>query len=190
MSRLSTMSPGAVKEILSPESGDDFIVLLTIYDPDDETTVIARICDNFTQRLTTPVIIGDSSTGGPISYSTNDQDIVYGVVSRGENYIFLPVEVTLPDESENRAPRASLILHDITQYLTPLIRTIVGPPKIKLEIVLASDVDTPEIVFTDFFIYSITYTRDSITAELSMVNYDLEPFPQHSFIPAYFPGIF
>lgn len=193
MSRLESatpMTPAAIRAVLAPESGDDLIILLTIYDPDDETQIVARLADGFIQRLSSSVVIGDASTGGATTYSTDDDDIIYGVVSRGENYLYLPLEITLPDETDGRSSRASIVIYDVTQYLTPLIRSINGPPKIKLEIILSSTPNIPEVVFTDFYIYNITYNKDTVTADLSMINYDREPFPQHTFTPAYFPGLF
>jgi hypothetical protein len=184
------MSVQAIRSVLSPEGGDDFIVLLTIYDPDESGTVIARIADGWTQRLSASVTIGDSDTGGPISHTTDLDDIIYGVVSNSQNFIFLPLEITLPDESDGKSSRASISIYDVTQYLTPLIRTINGPPKVKLEVVLSTTPDTPEISFSDFYITNISYNRDSVSFELNMINFDLEPFPQHSFTPQYFPGLF
>ena len=88
MSRISTMSLQAIESVLAPEGGDDFIVLLTIYDPDESGTVIARIADGWTQRLSAGVTIGDSDTGGPITHSTDLDDVVYGVISNSQNFIF------------------------------------------------------------------------------------------------------
>lgn len=190
MSRISSLSLQAIRSILAPEGGDDFIVLLTVYDPDESGTVIARIADGWTQRLSTSVTIGDSDTGGPISHSTDLDDIIYGVISNGQNFIFLPLEITLPDENDGKSARCQIVINDVTQYLTPLIRTINGPPKVKLEVVISSTPNVPEITFTDFYITNISYNRDSISFELNMINLDLEPFPQHSFTPQYFPGLF
>lgn len=185
------MSPAAIKAVLAPESGDDFIILITIYDPDIPSAVIARICDNWTGRLSGSINIGSASTGGVITYTTDDDDILYGVQrADGTKFLFLPIEITLPDERDGTPPRANIVFHDITQYLVPMIRSLRSPPLVKMEIVLSSNVDTPEVTFTDFYIYNITYNRDTISAELGMINYELEPFPQHSFTPAYFPGIF
>lgn len=173
MSRLTSMSQEAIRAVFSPDADSDLIFLLTIYDPADGTTVVARLADNFTTRI-----------------SETAEDILYGVVSRGQNFIFLPIEITLPSEDEAQAPRCSLTLRDVTRQVMPMIRALSGPPKVKLEIVLSKTPDTVEASFSGFYISNITYNTETITADLSMIDYEREPFPMHSFTPAYFPGIF
>lgn len=173
MSRLSTMSAAALRAVFSPESDSDLILLLTIYDPLNPGTVLYRLCDGFTQRI-----------------SETDDEVLYGTVSRGENYYFLPMNITLPQEEEASAPRCSITLNDVTQQLIPLIRTVSGPPTVLLEMVLSTSPSTVEASFSEFYIDNFTYNAETITAELSMIDYDREPFPTHSFTPSYFPGLF
>lgn len=167
------MSPSALKAVFSPDSDDDLIILLTIYDPDNESQVIARLADGYTKRIS----------------ETND-DVLYGVTSNGNDFTFLPMEITLPSEDEAQAPRCSITMYDVTRYITPIIRTITSPPKVKMELVLSKTPDVIEVSFSDFFISNFDYNADSVTAELSMIDYEREPFPMHSFTPQYFPGMF
>ena len=167
------MSPDAIKAIFSPEADSDLLFLLTVYDPADGTTVVPRLCDGFTQRI-----------------SETADEVVYGVVSRSQDFMFLPMEISLPTEEEAQAPRCSIVLRDVTKYVIPIVRTIVGPPKVKMELVLSKTPNTVEASFTGFYISNFSYNADSVTAELSMIDYEREPFPMHSFTPAYFPGMF
>ena len=173
MSRLTTMSPEAIRAIFSPEADSDLLFLLTVYDPADGTTVVTRLADGFTKRI-----------------SETDNEVVYGVTSRSQDFIFLPMEISLPTEEEAQAPRCSIILRDVTKYVIPIVRTIVGPPKVKMELVLSKTPDIVEATFNGFYISSFTYNADSVTGDLSMIDYEREPFPMHSFTPAYFPGMF
>ena len=173
MSRLTTMSPEAIKAIFSPEADSDLLFLLTVYDPADGTTVVTRLADGFTKRI-----------------SETDNEVVYGVTSRSQDFIFLPMEISLPTEEEAQAPRCSIVLRDVTKYVIPIVRTIVGPPKVKMELVLSKTPDIVEATFNGFYISSFSYNADSVTADLSMIDYEREPFPMHSFTPAYFPGMF
>lgn len=182
MSRLSSLSPEALKAVFSPESDSDLLTLVTIYDPVITTKIIARLSDGVTQRITTALEPGD--------LITTDEEVIYGVVSNNKNYTFLPMQISLPSEDDSQAPRCSLVLNDVTRFLTPIIRTIVGPPKIKLELVLSKTPDRVEVSFAHFYISSFRYNRDSVTCELSMINYEREPFPMHSFNPPNFPGLF
>jgi len=167
------MSPDAIRAIFSPEADSDLLFLLTIYDPINPSTVVARLSDGFTKRI-----------------SETADEVVYGVTSRSQDFIFLPMEISLPTEEEAQAPRCSIILRDVTRYVIPIIRTIVGPPSVKMELVLSKTPDTVEASFAGFYISNFSYNADSVTADLSMIDYEREPFPMHSFTPAYFPGMF
>jgi hypothetical protein len=167
------MSPAALKAVFSPDADDDLIILLTVYDPANESNVIARLADGYTKRI-----------------SETDTEVMYGITSNGNDYIFLPMQISLPSEDEAQAPRCSIVMYDVTRYLTPIIRSITAPPRIKLELVLSKTPDVVEVSFSDFFISNFNYNADSVTAELSMIDYEREPFPMHSFTPQYFPGMF
>lgn len=173
MSRLTTMSPDAIRAVFSPDADSDLIFLLTIYDPVNPSQVVARLADGFTQRI-----------------SETDDEVVYGVVSNGYEFTFLPIEVSLPTEEEAQAPKCSITIHDVTRHIVPIIRTISGPPKIKMELVLSKTPDNVEVSFDGFYINSFTYNSDSVNASLSMIDLEREPFPMHSFTPRYFPGLF
>jgi hypothetical protein len=167
------MSPEAIKAVFSPDSDADLIFLLTVYDPLHPSQVVARLSDGFTQRL-----------------SETENEVIYGVRSNGSDFIFLPMEVGLPTEEEAQAPRCSITLHDVTRYIIPIIRNITAPPPIKMELVLSKTPDIVEVSFDGFYINSFTYNADSVTANLSMIDLEREPFPAHSFTPRYFPGMF
>lgn len=166
------MSAEAIRAIFSPEADTDILMLLTIY-AEDGVTPSVRLVDGFTQRL-----------------SETADEVTYGVVSNSQQYIFIPMEITMPSEEESQAPRCSVVIQDVTRYLIPIIRTITYQPKVKLDIVLSKTPDTVEVSFSDFYINNFTYTATQVTADLSMIDYEREGFPAHSFTPAYFPGLF
>lgn len=166
------MSAEALKQIFSPDADSDLITLLTISNA-NTGEVIARVADNYVQRL-----------------SETDTDIVYGVVSGGNDFIFLPMQITLPTEEDGQAPRCSITMYDVTRYLIPIVRTITEAPRVMLQLVLSKSPNVVEIEFTDFYISNFNYNADSVTGELSMTDYDTEPFPKDSFTPISFPGLF
>ena len=188
------LSPAALKAMFSTESDAALITLITIYDPTDPdgTAVAARICDNYLDRLTTTTTLGlEAYPSHVVSVTTNPtDDIVYGVVSNSNNFIFVPVELSLPTEEDNSAPRCSLVIHDVTRYLTPIIRDITSPPKVLIQLVLTSSPSQVEASFSGFYISNITYNADTVTCELTMTDFAVEPFPCYTFTPQYFPGIF
>ena len=182
MSRLSSMTADAIRAVFSPDADADLFILLTIYDPVTGVPVM-RLCDGYTQRLTVAVEAGD--------LITTDQEVVYGLIGPGgKNFIFLPMQITLPQEDEAQAPKCSITFNDVTRHATPLIRSLTGPPKVLLQLVLSSTPSIPEVSFDGLYITSFTYSSDSVVADLSMVDYEREPFPMHTFSPKYFPGLF
>jgi hypothetical protein len=173
MSRLSTLSLEAIKQLQSPDADSTFITLLTIYELDGITPAI-RLADNYTTRV-----------------SETPTDVIYGVVSRGQNFIFLPLSISLPSEDQNgAASRASITIKDVTRYITPIIRSLTYPPKIKLELVLSKTPDTLEVAYEELFISNFSYNSSQISASLSAVELDREPFPAYSFTPQFFAGLF
>lgn len=169
MSRLATLSPAALRAMFGSESDDTLIVLLTITSPGVDPI---RVASNWTQRL-----------------SEDDEDILYGVRSRGEDYLFLPIEPTLPSEEE-AAPRASITIRDLTQRLTPVFRTISTAPSVLMELVLYSAPDVVEASFPGLLLSNVSYDADSISADLTVESMDVEPFPADTITPAHFPGSF
>lgn len=176
MSRLTRLSPEAIRAMFSSESDQTLIMLLTIYDPADESQVVFRFADNYTQR---------------ISSLTTEAEVVYGVPSRAQDYVFLPMDVSLPSEQDTGVGACNLTLQYVTREAIELIRTELNKPtKVQLELVLSGSPDTVEAVFPGFYITSATYNADSIKFDLTMINYAREPFPCYNFTPSYFPGLF
>lgn len=169
---MRNLSAEALKALFSPEGDSDLFILLTIYAADGVTPIL-NLSDGYTQRL-----------------SETTQDILYGVISNGVEYTFLPMEISLPSEEEGRAPKCSIVIKDIVRYLIPTIRNLAYSPKIKLQLVLSKTPNVVEVSYSGFYITSFNYNAEQVTAELSMIDYEREPFPAHSFSPAYFPGLF
>lgn len=174
MSRLNALSAAAKRAMFSSETDQQLIMLVTIqYRDINGLTQYFRIADSFTQRVV----------------DTNEE-VQYGVISRNLTYYFMPVQITLPDETEGNTPRCSLAINDVTHYLTPAIRELTDPPLVTIELVLASQPDTVEASFSSLYITNITYNADTVQCQLEMVNFSLEPFPAYTFSPNYFPGLF
>ena len=175
MSRLTSMHAAAIRSIFSPDADSELFMLLTIYDPADPTTVVMRLCDGFTKR-----ILDDP-----------DQEVIYGLTGPdGHDFTFLPMQITLPQEDEAQAPKCTITLNDVTRAATPLIRSLTGPPKVLLQLVLSTTTNIEEVSFAGLYIDNFTYNADSVVASLAMIDYAREPFPAHTFSPKYFPGLF
>lgn len=171
-----SFSAGAIQQFFAREADDPLILLVTITAPNDVPgNDVLRFANGWIERLS--------------GLETDATVTAYGVVSRSQNYVFLPMEITLPSE-DDAAPRAQITLHDVTREAMPLIRSVTSAPTVKLELVLASDPDTVELAFDGLSMTAISYNRETVTAQLVADNLALEPFPAHTFTPAYFPGLF
>ena len=177
MSRLSTLSPAAVRAMFSSETDENIIMLLTIYYPNEANDVaVFRFADSYTGRL---------------ENLTTDSEVVYGVSSRGQDFVFLPMNISLPSEQDTGVGSCTISLQYVTREAIEVIRTeLNNPTKIKLELVLSGSPNTVEAVFPGFYITGATYNADSINFDLTMINLAREPFPCYNFIPSYFPGLF
>ena len=175
MSRLNSLSQSAIRAMFASETPEALILLITITNPADPTTPV-RLADGYTNRI-------DSLT--------TDNEVIYGVTSNGNNYIFLPMELSLPGEEEAGAGQCSLTLNFVTKEAIELIRThLTSPVDVQIDLVLASSPNTVETSFSGFKITNVTYNADQITFDLNMVSLSREPFPSFTFTPANFPGLF
>lgn len=170
MSRLQSMSPAALRAVFSPESSDTLIVLITL--SGGNITSPIYLADNYTKRL-----------------YANDEEVAYGLTSRGIDYYFLPFSMSLPTE-EDAAPRAQLTINDVNGRVLPHVRRLQTAPTVKIELVLASNPDYVEVDFGEFLLANISYSGPSITGELTLESFEMEPFPCDTFTPSYFPGLF
>jgi len=170
MSRLNNLSPEALKALFSSDSDDTLLILLTLSGSNIVTPI--RISDGYTQRL-----------------SETDDEIVYGVVSAGLEYAFLPFELILPTE-EDASLNCSIVIHDVTRRLLPEIRKLTTAPTCSIDLVLQSEPDIVEISLGDFLLGNITYSDTTISANLTVQSYENEPFPSGTFTPGYFQAMF
>lgn len=178
---MRNLSPRAMKAFFTPDSDENVITLLKIYGAN--LTEPICLCDGYTKRH---------------DALTTDDEVVYGVTSEGIDHIFLPFELPMPSDEEAAGPRAQLTIHNATGLITPQIRMLTAPPKVRIQVVLqgasavsnGEDVSLPEITFDGLELGGISYTADSVTGYLSIESLAQEPFPCHVMTPSLCPGLF
>lgn len=153
----------------SQETGEIPVVLLTISHP--SFAEIARLSSDPTTRL-------------------SDTPLQYGTVSRGQTYIFCPFSTALPDDIDQRAPTARLMVENVSRKLVEIIRSVSSPATASIELVLASSPNSVEIEYPSFDIRSASYNANIMTLELSIDALTEEPYPAGNFDPSAFPGLF
>lgn len=155
------------------ETGRVPIVLITITH-EDLTEPIRISCDP-TQR---------------IEALTTDLDVVYGTISNGETYIFLPVQIKLPDDTDEGSGEIILEVDNIHRSMTEAIRTISSPATCQVDIVLDNALNTIERSWPEFQLTRIQYDAAKISGTLRAETLENEPFPSGTFTPGGFPGVF
>jgi hypothetical protein len=155
--------------LFAQESGEVPIMLLTITHPEPAEPIY--LSTDATERFSTD----------PLMYRTR---------SRGIDFLYAGIDVTLPDEQDKSPPASKLTIANVTRDLIPLARSVSTPPSVKIEAVLASDPDTVEMTWPAMDMSNLTYDASFLTFDLTMDALVTEPYPAGSFSPAYFPGLF
>jgi len=175
------LSARAMRAFFSPDCEENVITLLKIYGANMAEPIY--LADGYTKRL---------------DALTTDDEVVYGVTSQGIDHIFIPFSFTMPNDEEAAGPRSELTIHNATQLITPLIRSLDSPPTVRIQVVLQgtsaatndATVSLPEISIDGMTLNGISYTRDAVTGYLSVESLAAEPFPCHSMTPSHCPGLF
>ena len=141
------------------------------------------------EDLAEPIRISSDPTQRIEEYTT-DADVVYGTVSRGNTFLFLPVRIKLPDETEAGPGDITLEIDNIHRQYVETIRSISSPPTVTTELIMDNTLDTVEAQWPEFLLTDITYDAMTITGTLRLETLEREPFPCGQFTPSGFPGIF
>lgn len=122
----------------------------------------------------------------PIRVNSSGKDVLHN----GDNYVAFPFEVILPDDVDDRPPRAKLRIDNISREVVLAIRTISSAPRVTIRIVMAETPDVVEAEFLDFRLSNITYDQLTVEGDLTLEEFIGEPYPARVFSPADFPGLF
>lgn len=155
----------------------------------------AVYAQNTDECFITLVTINHASFSEPVRVASDPYEIlpdagVRGVVSRGNEFIFLPFDIELPAQDDTGVARARISVDNVDRQIVAAVRTATSALSITIEIVLASDVDTPEVSVEDFRLDRVTYDAFTVSGDISVEFFDLEPFPSRRFTPSDFPGLF
>jgi len=157
------------KALFSQESGEVPIFLLTITHA----------------SLAVPIYLTTDPTE-----RYQDSPPLYRTVSRSIDFIYAGVDVTIPNEEDKVPPTSKLTVANVTRDLIPLARSVNSPPSVKIEAVLASDLDTVEMTWPALDMSNLQYDANQLVFDLTMDSLVSEPFPSGTFSPASFPGLY
>lgn len=126
----------------------------------------------------------------PIERFADLGENAYGVTSNGERYIFLPFDITLPQDDKTGAVTAKLEIDNVSRDIVGYARDSKDPINVAVQVVLSNALDTPELEFNDFKLTNVKYNGFTVSGNLSVDYLGLEPFPRGRFTPSGFPGLF
>lgn len=135
--------------------------------------------------LTAPILLSTDPTD-----RFQDLPPAYRTVSRGIDFLYAGIDVTIPDEQDKTPPASKLTIQNVTEELTPLARSVSTTPSVKIEAVLASALDTVEMTWPALNMSNLQYDVNQLVFDLTMDALVTEPFPAGNFSPAYFPALF
>jgi len=168
-----TVSADFRQAAYAAETGRVVIALLTL--THEDLAVPIRISSDPTQR---------------IESLSSVTEIVYGTVSRGQTYVFLPLEIKLPSDTDEGPGEMTISFDNVHRAYTQPIREIFTPVSVNVEIVLDNALDTVEAQWPEFLLTNIRYDAATISGTLKLETLEREPFPAGSFTPSQFPGLF
>jgi Domain of unknown function (DUF1833) len=163
------LSPIAKQAMFSQQSEEVLITLLTITHPSTPGTWL--VSNDPTVRV-------------------SDDPLLYATYSRGQQFVFIPFSLVLPESSDESPPSAKIVLTNVERELIPLLRTYHQPATIMIEMVLSSNPDAVEVPLTDLQVLNCTYSAEEVVLALGAPLLSIEPFPALSFSPGFFAGLF
>lgn len=112
-----------------------------------------------------------------------------GTVSRGQDYYFFPMGVSLPEEGEDASNVIQVTIDNVGRELTSLLKSTTTPAAITIEVVLASAPDLVEVEFPDFELASADVDVGTVVLSITVDTMASEPYPADNFTPGSFGGL-
>jgi hypothetical protein len=155
----------------APETGTVLVLLLTLSHPSWSEPV--RLSTDPTNRIT------ETTT-----------DVIYGTLSRGEQYYFLPLQITLPSQTEEGPLRMRVVLDNVSRDLVAELRSLHSPPSVDVDLVSTTNPSQVLASWPQFLLVNVDYSAETISGELVLETLFHEPFPAGTFTPSEFAGLF
>jgi len=126
----------------------------------------------------------------PVEKFADLGDNVYGVTSNSQRYLFLPFDITLPQDDKTGAVSARLTIDNVNRQIVQYARQTRKALNVSIQVVLSNNLDYVELEYNDFKLTNVSYDGFSVEGDLTVDYLGLEPFPAGRFTPSGFPGLF
>lgn len=132
------------------------------------------------------LLIDHADLDDPIMVCNNSDTVVHG----GENYLAYPFEITLPADSDENPPQATLTIDNVDRVLVNAVRTLTGPATVTIKVVLAASPDTVEAGPYVMNLRNVSWNALTLSGALAAEDVLNEPYPGEFMTPELFPGLF
>lgn len=112
------------------------------------------------------------------------------IISNGYEYTATYFEITLPEDGDQAPQGCQITVDNVDRRLVNLLRTIVKPLDVTVQLVLASQPDIIEMEFTDLVLREANWDVYKISGMLASEDPLNQVFPGHLYDQKSFPGIF
>lgn len=112
------------------------------------------------------------------------------LVRAAGTFLAFPFEITFPDQRDDQLPSVELRLDNVDRTISAAIEALTSEPTVTVEVVPLDDPNTVEAGPFVLTLRNINYDASSIRGQLAFEDVLNEPFPEGTFTPKDFPGIF
>lgn len=115
--------------------------------------------------------------------------VLYGTMSRGDRYLWMPMSLVLPDDADGTPPEARLVLGAADREIFKVIRASREKASCKIEIVSEAAPDTVQEQLGRFKVQTAPYDEGQVSIVLGQKSFLGEGWPYCRFTPGYAPGL-
>lgn len=121
----------------------------------------------------------------PLRFVNNNESCT----SRGNLFVALPFDIDFPGQDEQNPGEARLQIDNIDRLIINFVRSISSPPKVTIEVVLASSLNVVEASFENMTLRNVSYDARTVSGILKFEDIVIEPVT-YAMTPERFPGQF
>jgi hypothetical protein len=165
---LRSQSPSVLDSLLAQETGEAYLVLLTITDGSQDKP----------------------EPNPPFHFTSDSQDTVTDAGQPEEvTWSAFPFDITLPKNVEDQTSTAQLSVTNVDRRLIDSIRNQTVAMSVDIKVVLGSDPDDIMVEYVDFTWRNLTYDAMTVSGTLTLEDFLAEQVG-HIMTANNYPGLF
>jgi hypothetical protein len=111
-------------------------------------------------------------------------------ISRGITFQAFPMTVRLPTDDGESTREVAIDFDNVSLELIDELRTVTTPMDVKIEMILASDLDTVQLSLEELKLRSVVYDKQKVSAKLYMDSFLNVEMTSEKYTPTLYPGLF